>query len=401
MSISLKFIQRDGFVKQDHQKAVYLRVIVDRKIGYLHLGISTHEKFFKKERVTARDPDYKKKNSVIESSHALSTKIKYEGLDAFQQKLTLPDFLKKYKENQQNNVPLAPSLYEFYETEIVYWQQSLSSESLRTYNSEISKLKTYRPKLSFDEINHQFIKDYEYYMLTKLNNKITTSFKSLSVLKRIINRAIDNEKVQMQNPFAKFQIRHISGAKEFLSRFELNSLQSLFEKQDELSKSELNVLRYFLFCCYTGLRYRDVFNLRSKNIEIVADTDGHSSKIISLIMHKTGEIVRIPIIRSAEKLIPECKFTEQKVFHVLTDQATNRKLKDIMEAAKIKKDIKMHCSRHTFATIGLSLGIPYDVISKLLGHRSVKVTQVYAHYNDTGKIEEMKKWDNLSTIDQV
>ena len=77
------------------------------------------------------------------------------------------------------------------------------------------------------------------------------------------------------------------------------------------------------------------------------------------------------------------------------NQVTNRYLKEIMQVAEINKPIGFHSARHSFAICGLELGIPIEVISKLLGHRHLSTTQIYAEITDSLKIREMKKWENV------
>ncbi len=152
-------------------------------------------------------------------------------------------------------------------------------------------------------------------------------------------------------------------------------------------------MRYFLFACYTGLRYQDIKDFRFKDIQINKDKDGNDIKVISLIQYKTKEEVRIPVIGKAEKLLPKEGLAQQTVFRVLTNQQTNSHLKRIAEASQINRDITFHESRHTFATISLDKGIRIEVVSKLLGHRDLKTTQEYLKVMDRLKIESMKKWE--------
>lgn len=79
----------------------------------------------------------------------------------------------------------------------------------------------------------------------------------------------------------------------------------------------------------------------------------------------------------------------------MTDQATNRYLKEIMSVAQISKHISFHCSRHTFVMIVLNKGIPMHILSKLMGHTDQKNTEIYAQYDTTIKRKEMEKWDNI------
>ena len=111
-------------------------------------------------------------------------------------------------------------------------------------------------------------------------------------------------------------------------------------------------------------------------------------------MHKTQDDVSIPLPPQAIVLLEE-GFQNQRVFKVNANQVTNRYLKEISEKAKIKKKITFHCARHTFATISLSIGIPLEVVSKLLGHKDLKTTMIYAKILDDLKIKYMEKWDEI------
>lgn len=167
----------------------------------------------------------------------------------------------------------------------------------------------------------------------------------------------------------------------FLSKMEVDHLYQMY-KSNTLKKAKQNVLKYFLFSCFTGMRYQDIKELKYKNI-----SDG----IVKVKMHKTNQFVTVPLIEEALELCGKGQ-DEEYVFNVTCNQLTNRNLKSIMVIAEIKKNISFHCGRHSFATIGLTLGIPIEVISKMLGHTDLKTTQVYAQVINDLKIKEMSKW---------
>jgi site-specific recombinase XerD len=110
-------------------------------------------------------------------------------------------------------------------------------------------------------------------------------------------------------------------------------------------------------------------------------------------MGKTKEYITIPLINKAKQLIPEGRFENQTVFKVLSNQPTNRYLKEIISMAVISKQISFHCARHTFATNSLTLGIPIDIVSKVLGHKNLRTTQIYLHYQLDHITNEMQKWN--------
>jgi site-specific recombinase XerD len=126
-----------------------------------------------------------------------------------------------------------------------------------------------------------------------------------------------------------------------------------------------------------------------------ASIDGNS---VVLNMHKTGYLVNIPLTQKARQLIlsdTKSFNNTESVFRVYCNKVTNRVLKEIGRQEGIQKKLTCHVARHTFATISITLGIPIEVVSKLLGHTNLKTTQVYAKIVDSVKYREMEKWNSL------
>lgn len=282
------------------------------------------------------------------------------------------------------------SFYEFATKEIEYMKKVKSPpETIRTFSSLVSKLKKYREPLYFEDITLDFLREYHAHMIVKQKNKENTCSKTFRFIRNMINRAI-NQKILTENVFDRFTIKSVPGQREFLTEIELKALENLLNKGTG-EKHLDNVLRYFLFSCYTGLRYQDIKKLRFQDMKKESTTVGESW-IIRVLMHKTGEPVSIPIISRAKELIGEAGFENQKVFKVRANQVTNRHLKDIIAKTEIQKTITFHCARHTFATHCLNLGIPIEVVSSLLGHTDLKTTKVYAKVVDNLKLHHLSKW---------
>lgn len=163
---------------------------------------------------------------------------------------------------------------------------------------------------------------------------------------------------------------------------------------DELKKVIATPCRYpivkkaFLFSCFTGLRWSDMITLEPKHIH---DSVDGKSKYIEKKQVKTKQDVVVPLCQDALKWMPEPQNDGKTIFHELqiTQTTVEVVLQEWMEAAGIKKHITYHCSRHTAATMWLTLGANLYVVSKLLGHRSIKVTEVYARIVDQTKIQTM------------
>ena len=138
------------------------------------------------------------------------------------------------------------------------------------------------------------------------------------------------------------------------------------------------VKRAYLFSCFCGLRLGDVISLKWESIT----NDGGRWKI-GIVASKNQRVLHIPLSAQAMKWMPDR--TGEFVFPTLTRQAVLRHLKNWAKAAGITKTVTFHTSRHTFATMLLTLGTDIYTVSKMLGHSSVKPTQIYARIIDEAK----------------
>lgn len=253
------------------------------------------------------------------------------------------------------------------------------------YKSQISKILKFKKEIFFSDVNERFIHDYKQYMINTLGNNENTASKSLRVLRTFVNISIRFGYLK-SNPFKYTYIKKVDGKRDFLSIEELNNLNKYYGLCNSSNLIEKEVLRYFLFACHTGLRYSDLKAL-------TADTIVNDS--LHIRMHKTGFLVNIPLSKNAKKLITQNSFDEKTLFKVYCNKVTNKVLKKIGISIGLNKKLTCHVARHTFATVSISLGIPIEVVSKLLGHTSIRTTQVYAKIVDSVKEKEMKKWDDL------
>jgi site-specific recombinase XerD len=139
----------------------------------------------------------------------------------------------------------------------------------------------------------------------------------------------------------------------------------------------------FLFSCYTGFAYVDVANLTADHIRIGVD----GKKWLMKNRRKTDIPEHVPILPPAERILSKYRYAKklnsEKLLPVPSNQRVNAYLKEIAVICEISTKITFHVARHTFATtITLDNGVPIDSVSKMLGHRSVKTTQIYARVTD-------------------
>jgi integrase/recombinase XerC len=381
MKTSIKVLLKKDYLMKDNTVPVYLRIIIRCKPIYFSLNISVAPKNFKADGNSAiiakADPDHKYKNMVIEKSYNRASAIRYN-FEKDDKILTPATFKLQFKPNYLGS----SSFYDFAEAKANQFTGKFSPATIKNYFDQIHKMKEFSPVLNFIDITPAFLTKYDIYLKKERANKRNTIIKSLKFVKNIVNKAI-SENIIKENPIEKHKLGEIKGHRIALTAAELKTLENIYDK-GSLDKHRHNVLRYFLFGCYCGLRFQDMKRLKFSNIK---------NDFITVEMGKTKEIVEIPLISEAKKLIPLSGFDKQNVFRVLTGQPTNRYLKEIMIIAGINKHISFHCSRHTFATIAKSSGMEYDVISKILGHSDLKTTKIYAKYENDYMAKEMNnKW---------
>jgi site-specific recombinase XerD len=168
----------------------------------------------------------------------------------------------------------------------------------------------------------------------------------------------------------------------------MSKLQRLEDKSIQIER--LSVMRdIFIFACYTGLSFSDIAKL--SRIHLQHSADGKEGIIID--QSKTNNRCRIPILPKARKILKRYedypKISNKNILlPVLTNQKMNSYLKEFGDICNINKNITIHIVRHTFATsVTLSNGILIETVSKILGHTSLKTTQIYAKVLDK-KISE-------------
>jgi integrase len=240
-------------------------------------------------------------------------------------------------------------------------------------------------------VNETFILDYKDYMIRTLKNTPITWNKGLEFIKRICNQAYKEGKLK-DNPFKNLQINRLKGNYGHLTVDELKILDKIYQEQ-KLAANLQNVLRYFLFACYTAMRYRDVYDLRFINLKYQAET-----AILDFVQHKTKKHTLIPLIDQAKDLVPQMEFEQQRVFKVKTNQDTNRKLKDIMDTAKINKRITFHSARHTCSNALFILDVPLDVRSQIIGDTKEVVSNHYTKEDMSVTLKALDKYSQAMKV---
>ena len=266
----------------------------------------------------------------------------------------------------------------------IYVQESDRKRSTKeNLMTTVTVLQEFRPGLDFKDITYTFLKDFEVHLKEK-GNSVNTIAKHLRQLRTLVNEAINQGYIPSDAyPFRKFKIKQEKGRKEFLTPDELKRLENL-----DVDKKLRHVLDAFLFCCYTGLRYSDFCQLTPENIIRV-----NGKRWLYFKSVKTDVEIRLPL-----HLLFEGKaLAVLERYDIVTDFAkigpnseANKYLAQLATLARIRKHITYHTARHTCATLLVHQGVPITTVQKLLGHTSVRTTEVYSEVLSNTIIRDLK-----------
>jgi site-specific recombinase XerD len=228
--------------------------------------------------------------------------------------------------------------------------------------------------LEWKEINVKFLNEYEYWLKTQRECNHNSSMKYIVNFGKAIRIAY-SEGYMDRNPLDQFKITLEKTHRDVLSEEEIEWIQDL-DLHGRLDK----VRDCFVFSIYSGLPFIDLEELTMDDIE----KDKNGKLWIVKSRHKTDIDFIIPVLPETKALIEKYDdhpLRQKKgiVLPVLSNQKYNAYLKEIADLAGINKYLTTHLARHTFATtVTLNNGIPLEIVSKMLGHSSVKTTQIYA-----------------------
>ena len=285
------------------------------------------------------------------------------------------------------------SLFSVFEDLILKMEKALrpgkSRANLIKHRSCLNHLKEFVRKqfrsgdISFSRINRQFIDDFEHYIKTDGGNGHNSANKILQIFKKVYKIAVDN-RWTAHNAFAGRRLSYKKVVRPYLSSIELDVL-----KNYEFTNTRLAQVRdFFVFSCYTGLAYIDIYTLQRRHIEF---NSSNRQYFIRKNRAKTGVESIIPLFKPAKEILdrysPEWikSSSEAVLLPVISNQRYNAYLKEVAAFCGIEKLLSSHVGRHSFATtVTLENGVSIESVSKMLGHSKLSQTQEYA------KVTEMK-----------
>jgi len=243
--------------------------------------------------------------------------------------------------------------------------------------------------ISLEEVTPKFLSSFDNYLRVEYNMANNHAMKIRQKLRTIYKVAIDNGWVS-KNPFSTVKIHFDPVERDVLTKSELTALIQTDMIFDRLEKMR----DVFVFACFTGLAHCDVAGLTKENII----TDESGQVWLKTHRQKTSEVVDIPLLEIPQLIIKKYQGMKElngKLLPTLTNSCSNLYLKEVAVRCGINKTLTFHMARHTFATtVTLSNGVPIESVAKMLGHRNIRTTQIYAKVIKDKLAEDM---NNLAT----
>ncbi len=331
---------------------------------------------------------YEKPKGEIEKQHNKETRALGERIRARRQlEVQAADFGEARK-----NEKLETNFVDYFRLVVEKKGNETSDSNHKAWISAFRHVEVFWDKgITFAEFDKREAEAFRDYLQRKTelaqNTKSSYFGKFLAVLKQVyLDGFLDVNIGKQVKP-----IKPVETERGFVTLEELKQLA-----QTECQKPELKTA--FLFSALTGLRYSDIYNLIWGQVQ--KETDG--SYKIRFTQQKTKGVETLPIPNPARKLMGEADKPDEKVFPDLKPKMNvwdTLRLKQWFLAAGIAKELSFHAARHSFATIQLTLGTDIYTVSKLLGHKELKTTQIYGKIVDSKKQEAANRMNDFEIDD--
>ncbi len=300
------------------------------------------------------------------------------------------EILKEMLSEQQEQEDKS-SFIPFFKHEVM--TSNLKESTKRNHLSTLALLQDFKKNVTFSDLTFEFVSSFEYFLQSK-GYHTNIIAKHMKHLKRHINVAINKEYMDIQKyAFRKYKIKTVENGHTHLAPEELEKMETL-QLTGRYIKYQ-KTLDAFLFCCYAGMRYSDFVNMKPENI-----VEMHQETWLIYKSIKTGTEVRLPLYLlfngKGIQILNKYQANLQDFFHLRDNSNVNKELIIITRLAGLSKKVSFHTARHTNATLLIYNGVNITTVQKLLGHKSVKTTQIYTNVMDMTIISDLEKNHSLA-----
>ena len=239
--------------------------------------------------------------------------------------------------------------------------------------------------ISLKELTPAFITDFEAFLRTDKHLCKNSLSVYMLPLRTMVFRAIDNGWLT-RDPFHDYKVPKVETTRGFLTKEEIHLLMNA-----ELKRKTMQLIRdLYLFCCFTGLSFADLKNLKEEHIQTFFD----DSEWIMIDRQKTGVRSTIKLLDYPKSIMEKYRglCADGRIFPVPCYSDCRGILLRVAKRCGITKHLTWHTARHTMATeICLTNGVPIETVSSILGHKNIKTTQIYAKITKEKLNKDMDK----------
>lgn len=387
---SIKLILRTYQQDQAGHCPLYIRVIKDRKAKFISVGLKLKESEWDeaKQRVKKNHPNSARMNASIAQKIA----------DAEGQVADLERKVKTVSANKLKDAIKGKQVPNFFEYSRRHCEKIKGSVSISTYKNYMMYLDKFEnwvgtKEVYFDDVTVSLLIDYMAFMSNTLKNGATTQRYSIMILAIMFKQAIKEDIIpEYMYPFSKLNLKKDTAERMFLKK---DQIEALIEYKAEEGSLNCIYRDMFIFAIYAGgLRFSDVLEFQNKQFN-------EEELRIKKMIRKTGRWhqfkigqVALNIIKKYQKPNPQ---PDDFIFPIVTNgnlflkndeyryditqkknKSANFQIQRIAKALKLPVHVSFHLSRHSFATNALNNGMRIEHVSKLMDHRDIRTTQIYA-----------------------
>jgi site-specific recombinase XerD len=387
---SIKLILRKHQLDQTGHCPLYIRIIKDRKTKFITAGVKLKESEWDEVKQKVK----KNHSNSARMNASLSQKIAdAEAQIADMERKVKTVSIKKLKEAIKGKE--VPNFFDYAKKKLEKIKSTLSYSTYKAYTSQVDKFEKYMGTrdVYFDEITVALLNNYKFYLGDTLKNGATTQRLTIIVLGTIFRDAIKEDVIpETMFPFNKISLKISPSKRLFLSKKQIDDLNEL-----ELVEGKKAAMwrDLFLFSIYAGgLRFSDVIEMQYSNYN-------EAEHKINKLIRKTGRVHQFKIGKVAIDILEKYKTKNAKhddfIFPVIEhkesylnsdanryfqtakyNKLANWHLKKMGEKLELPFNLSFHLSRHSFATNALNNGMRIEHVSKLMDHRDIGTTQIYA-----------------------
>ncbi len=253
--------------------------------------------------------------------------------------------------------------------------QSTYNKYITVYNhlTTFIKERYHRDDMAFRELTSDFIREFDFYLRYDLQSSHNTVWVYTMPVLALVELAIKKGLIR-DNPFQDYEINMEETDRGYILKEDVEKLMMCVPPHPRYKL----VKDLFIFSCFTGLAYADIKKLTRNNIQ--SFFDGHQW-IIS--RRKKSDIAsNVRLMEIPKRIIEKYQGTTRNefIFPVPTNATCNTHIGKLVEKAEIitEQKVTFHTARHTFGTMFLTEGVPLESLSKMMGHKNISTTQIYA-----------------------